>query len=487
VSTAGTRVLDLLEEAPELTFRQYSIAFHLAARWCGRGPPPQPGETPLEGAMRSYEDDMLLYAHRDEAPFSTRVIATETETVTVRFPPELVFESEGRRKRVTCAGAASSGRTRDFGLAVGETVFQPSKLGILSLVLTAKDELNEYDVIKLVKLWEGGEGVGLALSAIEEGTEVWFSTTPGECATLHDLVGGMFPDWELLAYEQPASHCDKPTAARHGYRVGTLELALPAGESTTALFEDVATLKRRREAPEPDSDRWNGVVAVGGILQGLLDFREIEDYELADVFAEVDVNPDDGTMLAFHKGTLLSLAAAEEDSDEEADERESPIGIDPYLAVPNIVLLHDEQRLKSARLLERDLFEKQRLPLRDLRGRAAIDKTENGLSEMAGLLAQHLPNVFHYTSERRLQKRGRESRGLEDLEKFMRLRVDDLSNVLQSRVRARDRWTAGLGIAVGVVIAFLVQQAIEGRPLWLVVLGAVGLFGVFLRLRDRLF
>jgi hypothetical protein len=56
---------------------------------------------------------------------------------------------------------------------------------------------------------------------------------------------------------------------------------------------------------------------------------------------------------------------------------------------------------------------------------------------------------------------------------------------IQARVRPRDRWTAALGIAVGVVIAFLVQQAIEGRPLWLIVLAAVALFGVFLWLRDR--
>jgi uncharacterized membrane protein YccC len=69
----------------------------------------------------------------------------------------------------------------------------------------------------------------------------------------------------------------------------------------------------------------------------------------------------------------------------------------------------------------------------------------------------------------------------------VRLRIDDLTSVLDSRVRRRDRWTAVLGIAVGVITAFLVQQAIQGRPLWLVVIGAGALFGVFLWLRDKLF
>jgi hypothetical protein len=140
--------------------------------------------------------------------------------------------------------------------------------------------------------------------------------------------------------------------------VGTLELTLPPGEPTTQLFRDLAILKSRRQAPtrERDSSRWNRAVAVGGIVQGLLDFQRIEDYELADVFAEVDIDAEDETMLAFHKGTLLSLAAAEPEEDEPTDqpgddagaqdepERVPPIGVDPYLAVPNIVLPHDEQR-----------------------------------------------------------------------------------------------------------------------------------------------
>jgi hypothetical protein len=480
------------DEEPELTFWRYAIAFHLAARWCGDDRPALRGGTHLERAMESYEDDMLLYAHRDEAPFRTRVVPTEIEAVTVRFARELTYEAEGRRKRLRCADATEAGRTRNFGVALGQTLFERSELAILSFVLTPLEPpaedfvLNEYDVIKLVKLWEGGEGVGDAASSLTEGRDVWFATVPGERRTLHHLAALAFPGWQPLGYEHVGCEEDIATTARSGYRVGTVELELPPSEWRHDLFRDLATLKRRREAPSSDGKRWDRAVAVGGILQGLLDFRQIEDYELADVFADVEVDPEDETMRAFHKGTLLSLSAEAEPEDDD-EERPSPIGVDPYLAVPNIVLLHDEQRLKTARLRERNLSLRQRGPLRGWRYRAAIHETENGLSEMAGLLAQHLPNVFHYSSERRLQKRGRQSRGLDDLEAFMRLRMDDLSSVLQSRVRRRDRWTAVIGIAVGVVTAFLVQQAIEGRPLWLIVLAGAVLFGVFLWLRDRLF
>ena len=498
-------------ESPQLTFRRYAIAFHLAATRIGKGDPGDRGKTREERAMASYEDDMLLYAHRDDPPFSTRIVPAELKSVTVHLPPTLAYESEGEAKHVVCAGATEAGRTRDFGIAIAETVFKPGELAVLSLVLTPTNppsddsELNEYDVIKLVKLWEGGEGRDGAPSAIAEGDDpdIWFSSTLAERATLHQLASLAFPEWQPLGskalpgrrsapperlrrfFRRPRPDPDVVTTARSGYRVGTVELELPPNDWTHELFHDIATLKERGEAPrsDPDSKRWERAVAVGGILQGLLDFGEIADYELADVFAEVDIDPEDETMRAFHKGTLLSLSVEDED-DPDDNEREPPLGVDSYLAVPNIVLLYSEQRLKSARLREADLSDHQRVRFRD---RVAIGETENGLSEMAGILAQHLPNVFHYPSERRLQKRGHESRGLNDLETYIRLRMDDLSSVLQSRVRRRDRWTAAVGIAVGVVTAFLVQQAIEGRPTWLIFAGAVALFVVFLWLRDKLF
>jgi len=475
-------------EEPKLAFREYAIAFHVAARWAGEGEPPN-ARTREERALESYEDDMLLYAHRDEPPFRTRVVQSKLRQVTVGFAAELAYEAEGQHKRIRCFGADADGRSLRFAVVLGETVFERSEvvfkhartpLGVLTLVLTPGEELSEYDVIKLAKLWEGGESVG-APSAIREGHDLWFSTKPRERTTLHSVMSLAFPDWHPLGFAE----AEEETGARRGYRIGTIELQVPRERWRKSLFADLVTLKRRREAPK-NRARWDRAVAVGGVLQGLLDFRAIEADELADVFAEIEIDPDDETMRAFHKGTLLSLSGEEEAADDE-EERPSPLGVDPYLAVPNIVLLHNEQRLKSARHREGELSAMQRRSARELLKPAAINQTENGLSDMARLLAQDLPNVFHYRSERRLQKRGRQSRGLDDLNTFVRLRMEDLSSVLQSRVRNRDRWTAVLGIVVGVVTAFLVQQAIQGRSLWVIAFAAVGLFGVFYWLRDKLF
>src|SRR6266511_3464854 len=85
------------EEDPTLWFGDYAIAFHLAAaRSHGTLADEQiRGATEIERGLASYEDDMLLYAHRDDPPFVTRVLPIE-RSIEVRFPPTVEYVSEGR-------------------------------------------------------------------------------------------------------------------------------------------------------------------------------------------------------------------------------------------------------------------------------------------------------------------------------------------------------------------------------------------------------
>src|SRR5215208_352640 len=86
-------------EAPVLEFDAYALAFHLAVEWPNDWFPAASNSAMEEDAgsavrpepMESYERDMLLYAHRDEPPFRTRVVSVPDAlaTLTVRFPAEL--------------------------------------------------------------------------------------------------------------------------------------------------------------------------------------------------------------------------------------------------------------------------------------------------------------------------------------------------------------------------------------------------------------
>jgi hypothetical protein len=497
------RKLVVPKEEPALRFRDYAIAFHLAAAWRHGTPTEEQirGATESERALASYEDDMLLYAHRDDPPFVTRVLSAQ-RPVTVRFPRTVEYVSEGRHYELRSAGG-----TKRFEIRLGQTWFERSEIAVLTLVLLPRDpsspesQLDEYALIKLAKLWEGGEGFS-GFPTVDGSAE----TAEGHSDMLDQLAAREFRGWKLLRYGAKGdtvgaeAEDDTISPERAAYRVGTVELRLSPDKWHRRLFEDIATLKEDGKAPANDQRR-RRIVALGGILQGLLDFQAIKDDELADVFADVDIDAEEESMRAFHKGTLLALDAVEDakPADKKADERPlPPLRIDPYLVAPNIVLLHNEQRLKTARQEERQLSLnqgtsfwkcalKQPTAFWKCLDREPIAATQEGLGKIARHLAQDLPNVFHYASERTLQSRGQKARGLDDLASFVRLRVDDLSSVLESRVRQRDRWTAILGIAVGVVTAFLIQQAIDETPFWLVLFAAFALFAVFLWLRDRLF
>jgi hypothetical protein len=501
-------------EAPALRFSDYALAFHFAAEWnihrlsaasrddvgesAGRGTVPEP--------MESYERDLLLYAHRDESPFRTHVVSVPPHmaTLTAYFPAELAFESELRRIRLRCE---PEGQNRRFTVSASVTIFKRSRILVLNLVLLPPggpdDEanLNEYDVIKLIKLWEGGEG----RTAADWNREILFESGDQKSKTLDETADEVFRDWLSPANWEAGRAAGSHLRVRRlrddlvqpapplAYRVGTVELYVPDTEWRDQLFRDIAVLNDARKAPDRETDRsgWDRVVAVGGILQGLLDFDAISSDELADVFAHVDVDADSASLTGFHKGTLLSLSA---ESDAGEDERPSPIGVDPYLALPNVVLLHNEQRLKAARRLELRLSEGQ--PRRSgTRGdRVNIDQTANGLDAITGLLAQHLPNIFHYENERRLYEEGGHSRGFDDLETLIRFRREDLMSTLQRRERRRDKWTAVLAIVsailVGVVVAvqnLVVEHAVEALDWWVLLIVAGFLYLGFFQLRNRLF
>jgi hypothetical protein len=488
-------------ETPVFPFTRYAIAFHLAAEWVGDEKPDARGGNADERGLESYEADMLAHAHRDAPPFVSCVVPTpeKPRRLTVHFPSVTTYEAEGAPKRLECDGASAVGRTRRFALTAFRTTFERSDIAVLSLVLgpqgeppAADSELNEYDVIKLIKLWEGGEIITVREGEPEPfvpglndlATKISFETETQSRASLKEVAREIFGNWHPL----PLPDDDDE---RRAYRVGTVELELPDARWRKTLFRDLMELKDTGSAPKRGTLRWHRAVAVGGILQGLLDFREIQEEELADVFAEVDIDADEPSLLAVHKGTLVSLAG----ESGSAEERPPPAGIDPYLAVPNAVLLHNEERLKSARVRDHVLSDAQRERLLR-RGRPlktagmTITETENRLGEMSRHLSHHLPNVFHYTSERELYERGMKSRGFDDLETLLRRRMDEHTILLQERIRRRDLWVAALGIIIAVgatAQAFIVQEAIKGVSVWIVAVGALVLYGGLLFLRNTRF
>jgi GNAT superfamily N-acetyltransferase len=396
----------LLDEVTE-----YGIGIHLPVR------NPRAAGIGSEAELRSFEDDILAYAFRESPPFRTRAVPVREEwaRVAVEFAGEITFLSEGRRvtflssqaRHLSLRSADPQGRTRRFLLRASRTDFETSDLSILHLVLgpdPASDEtaLHEWDLIKLMKLWNGGEGVSVD-GVDADGRQFLRFVAGGEEVTLLELARHVFGE-------------DVEPGAP---RVGTVQILHPACES--GICDAIRDVVDRQGAAELEPAMQDAVTAAGGIFQGLLDFEEIDNDELADVFKGVQV--EDELLSAVHKGTLLVISAT--DRAFSAENVRLTIGLSPYLLVPHAVLLHNEWWLRDA---------VKQLDAAAEPGRSKGKRLETARAEVGRTLSRRLvPNVFHYPEERRLYAVGRRSRGLQSQQAAVEKRLAAVKSELGAR------------------------------------------------------
>jgi hypothetical protein len=183
------------------------------------------------------------------------------------------------------------------------------------------------------------------------------------------------------------------------------------------LCQEIVEIRDREGGAEPS----DAVIAVGGLVQGLLDFEQIDADELADVFKDVEIEEE--LVSTFHKGTLLVVSAS--DRAFSAEHVRLSIGVSPYLLVPHAVLLHNEWWLKNAL----DLLEDAGKP-----GRHKLGRLESARPDVSKTLSQRLvPNVFHYPEERALYDTGRTSRALDRREEAVQARLDAVTEEIAAR------------------------------------------------------
>lgn len=474
----GDVIAERRKERPTLEFSEYGVAGHFVVE-CGTHwkELPEPSD-----AFDSFERDILAYAYRAAPPFRTTPIELpETlSTVTVRFPPKLVFRSENRE--VTLHRDSTSPRRRSFSLKASRTDFLETDLSVLHVVLGPTDashsKLDEYDLIKLAKVWEGGE-VRERGERFEPGEpQGWlgFETDDGDVPflSLADRIVG-----EARLRERTFDR------RLRTYRVGTIQLLTegleygdrqpirdlaqrPLWKEIAALVDDAGQFESHAEAQGGAGDlRWRRLRAAGGIVQGLLDFETIDASELSEVFDEFRI--EDEAVLGFHKGTLFYMAPEERAWTVTRD----TIGVSPYLLVPHAVVLFNEERLKEARQAGSTVAQQS---TKRLLSKGAYDAVKNARSSMASILSRDfLPNVFHYPQERWLYERGHESRGLTSLKEEVGGRLEDASIDLEDRASARRNvGTFVIGLLLALVGAAQAGQFMPDE----VILALIAVLGV---------
>jgi GNAT superfamily N-acetyltransferase len=428
--------LNDVEEEPSFEVSRYGIAFEFVTT----GPAPGHLSDPAE-QFASFERDVVAHAYRERVPFaSTPLHVPEAcRQVEIQFAPEVRFVSEGRTCTLVSEGAPLEGHRVCVQVRASKTMFQ-SGITVWHLVLTPRPdlrggELTDYEVIRLAKLWAGGEqlrgpyggdGAETTIRAIR-GDRVW---TPRELARA--VVG-------------EANHTDRPM----GGIVQLITDDRPGGPWKPAW----KAIRAAQDEPPIDTsfpfqsdDQRHLVESVSGVLQGIVDFREIDDAELRDVFADMSVGEDG--LQGIHKGTLVYIAS----SDRTWEVGKMSYGVSPYLLLPHAVLLHNEQvlreatvaaqevraavdRLAAARRELRDAIRRMhwhrpiRGPIRALRAAAATAlASRHARRELRqkrerlhrALERDYLPNVFHYLNERRIFESGENARGLNALAQDVR-------------------------------------------------------------------
>jgi GNAT superfamily N-acetyltransferase len=449
--------LNAVPEQPAFWIGSYSVAFHFVT--CG-----EPREPPKASEQfASFERDLFAYSHRDQPPFSSTAIhvSDPCRRVRIEFSRELRYVSEGR----TCTLVAdSSPQPRDLRLRASKTRFR-SGVTVWHLVLTPAEgsnhsRLSEFDLIKLAKLWEGGEAVRGEYSGHDAETCVRFLADGNEW-TLRELAATVFSG----------------DFRERTPKAGILQLIVD--ESERRLWRGVwrALLKAREEpgvdVSMPFRNRTQRRLAegVGGVIQGLVDFEEIDDQELREVYAAIDLGEDG--IQGIHKGTLVHMGI----SDRPREVGERSFGISPYLLVPHAVLVHNEELLRQASEAAAQATEARRL-----------GELEAALRKMQFSLEQYLSNVFHYPGERHIYERGSLSRGIEVRERELREQLSALRAKWDEKANRRRGIADDVRNGLLLVLSYAsFHQAFPGVDDWVLVVGLVALTSVYLvwRWRDR--
>jgi len=461
----------VLEPKPLLSFREYSVAMHFIDspdpenRLLGIPTPSQPiqtdGEPRSDAAFKSdpvfesFERDELSFLHRADrrwgegdkvvnregetlrenqshAPFSSQRVRDELTQqenrfpLEIRFPEVLAYLAEGENKRLL-----SSTRGRRVRLSASKTVFHGKanyKTAVLHLVFTPDGThgdraiLNEWDLVKLIKFWEGGEGVDDPGSEEFIQKHVEFVLDEGSF-TLDGLVEKVFQREKERKPWRP--------------QCGTVQLL--TSSETTPDWNDLYKLCYRCRKGLDENKVTQELIAVAGIIQGLLDFRDVDKSELADVFKK-EFRYEKSMLLGIHKGTLFEFTS----KCRVYDKLKENVGANPYLLLPNSVLCYNECLLRQA-----DAASK-------------LSRLEEAIRIMRDRLQNRfLGNVFHYPTTRLLYDYGMQSRGLLDFEKHLLRKLEELESKWRRSIEEQERTyqkkvQAGQRLLAGIALVFTV-------------------------------
>jgi hypothetical protein len=369
------------------------------------------------------------------------------------------------------SGSGFGGRKRAFRVCAFRTVFGGKQrrgpkgfydavlhVGFVPLCDKAGNPLpqsilDEYDVIRLVKLWEGGEGVSAGEPhAMQNQLDIRVPGKP-QRVTIGELAIAILDGAGVRKRNEGGTDSESENVQP---LAGTVQLQI-GKERWTPIYERLAKLRSKTEGadasfsleaitedlerkyrsdlqPADASDAiakaealrlWDQLLALQGILCGLLNVDLADDAEMRDTFL-LPMNLTADAMLAVNKGTMLMVS-----DDCRLGRYLAPtLGVNPFLTIPHATLLYNEIQLNAA--------------LRQAQTARTKGLVENRLQQAEiemrlALQERYLPNIFHYSRERTLFDQGVESRRFKELEKDAFQRLEGVNGTLDEVREGKQR------------------------------------------------
>jgi hypothetical protein len=471
--------VDERESTPSLRFRDVSVAVCVLLEHADEPVVAPSRNPPLDNAFTYHQYEFVSYAYRDNPPFRLEpkpptVVLETLDDLKCAFP-EIVYTTAGAPRRLRGTTA-----TRPVTVDVARVLFAPSRLSILVILLGLGDSeeaegsaaggLSEFDVIRLIKLWEGGEATphlviaedshSLALSG-----DPWvrFDRTHGASLTFAELIDEVrrqrYPNARYI--KRPASPsgesgsgdarpyvtgavqllCNEPTMTRlvTGFRRlhGRRSPAAALQDALTTLASGCGVTPPWSQRPDPLLD----LVPLSGILRGLMAFDDTYPHELRSIFRETTLA--DRLITAVHKGTFLRVG----------EEMRVPSA---YFILPHCIALHNEALLDRAVKAGADRLTATVRPEKRFRVPTwrALDAARRAVNNE---LDQRLDAaVIHYPNLRELYERAARARGLIGLATRADSYADELrveANTARASVQA---WAEVVVTVLAVIVAIIV-------------------------------
>lgn len=426
----------------------------------------------------SMELDLIAYKFQDEDLMKTNLIYDivnlegQSEyhfycTVEVLFPAVITYTSEGRTQRLIRRQTESvPGRNGEDPVTdrlrcrgrLARTYFKKSGMVVWNLILEAEEgTFNEYDLIKLMHLYEGRsedaelyEAVRFDVTSLADGKSRTKVPADELLPSVWDcLAGDRFKN--EYAFAEP--FLSQPVGARADHRKpkgATIQLAM--GEeigidgnkvSLERALKIVYAARREHElatrgisrgrlvhSSSKELESWlneesggvGGVLkAFAGITNGIFDFKEIGDEELIDTLDPTFSSGDH--FIKVHRRTLVNI----NDTDRVLDGVSDTLGFSPYVMLPHAVVIHNEE-----------LIDRVDDCLNVFANTEKIQQLED-LKDVClkAMRSMYVPNLFNYATEKTIYDRAFEIRGSKEKRQINLDRMGELERRIEQAYEKR--------------------------------------------------